>query len=447
MEKTLPADLDAERAVLGAVLMNREALLAIANWLQASHFYFERHAWIYAAMLACLARSTPPDTRTVSDELRRRDQLDSIGGVPYLADLIDATPTSYHVEHYAAIVERTAILRRLIAAGGTIAALGYDEQGELETTLTSAQAHLTEASRRRSSASVVPFSAPLETVFTAMMNGTAPGLPSGFADYDHITGGLHPHNLLILAGRPGHGKTGLALSLALNVADDGRRVLIFELEMSKEELAQRAIAQRSGVDLARIRRHCLNDEQIGAVVDAMGPLSDLPIAVDDSGASTLTEIRARALRELNEHGELGLVIIDYVQLVCVTVQKGRTREQEVAEVSRGLKALAKELRCPVLALAQLNRAIEHRSDAIPTLADLRESGQLEQDADQVLFIVRPELLDKDTSEKGLGLLYIAKHRNGPMGVTPLRFDAATTRFQTLSHRTPDYQPRQWRDNA
>lgn len=440
-EKTLPANLDAERATLGSVLMNRDALLVIAPWLHPPMFYAERHAWIYAAMLQCLACGTPPDARMVSDELRRRGQLDQLGGLPYLAELIEAVPTSYHVEHYARIVERCSVLRALIAAGARIAALGYDEQTDLESTIEQAQAVLTRAAHRTNDGAIAPLGQALHEVYNAMMDDEhgPPGCPIGLRDYDEMTGGLHDGNLIIAAGRPGHGKTGLALSIALNLAERDKRVLIFELEMSRDELAQRTIAQRSGVDLSRITRHRLGAEEIDRIVDAMGGLCDLSVDVDETGAASLSDIRTRALRHATMHGRLDLVIVDYIQLVRVNLP-GRTREQEVAEVSRGLKALAKELRCPVLALAQLNRGVEHRSDPRPLLADLRDSGQLEQDADQVMFVFREELHDKDTDKKGIAELIIAKHRNGPLGVAPLRFEASTTRFMDLSYRLPDAGP-------
>jgi replicative DNA helicase len=436
----LPQNIEAEKATLGSILLNREAIVAVAPWLLAEYFYMDRHAQIYEAMLACYNARIPPDTRTVSEELRRRDRLDSCGGVPYLSDLVDTVPTSYHVEYYARIVERTALLRKLINAGGKIAALGYDEREELENTLDQAEQTLFEVSQRRSNQDFIHIGQVIDSYYEQINylqehRGEVVGVPSGFRDLDELTGGLQQSDLIILAARPSVGKTSFALSLGYNVATRHQRnVGIFSLEMSRDQLVQRLLAMDTRIDSHRLRTGHLNESDLQNVMESMGRLAAVPIYIEDTPGLSIMEVRSKA-RRLQSQSGVDLIIIDYLQLMAG--KRSDNRVQEVSEISRGLKALARELNVPVIALSQLSRAVEGRQSHIPMLSDLRESGSIEQDADIVMFIYREELYDKETDKKGIAELHIAKHRNGPIGVVPMRFDSATTRFDDLTYRTPE----------
>jgi replicative DNA helicase len=428
-----PSSVDAEKAVLGSILLNRDAIVAIADWLRSGDFYYERHGQIYQAMLNCYRKRIPPDTRTVAEALSSSGQLEDIGGVMYLSDLVDAVPSSYHVEYYARTVEAHAIRRALITCGGKIASLGFDTMREVDELLPEAQALLTEATRRSAREQATQLVDVANETFNRLTNGVLPGVLTGYYAYDRLTGGLHPGTLVVLGGRPGNGKSALAACLAERLAGDGMQVLFYSLEMTKEELTQRLIAMRADVDLLAIRRHHLSAAQMDRVVDAMGPVGQLPIWIDDTPSLTLPDMRTRALRFAAERGPIGLLIVDYLQLVQAPIGRGENRAQAVGAVSRGLKALAKELHIPVLALAQLNREFDRRADPVPELADLRESGDIEADADQVAFIVRPELYDRD-ADKNTAVLHIKKHRGGPIGKIALRFDAPTTRLDNLEER-------------
>ena len=435
-ERTLPYDIDAERATLGSVLMNREAIVPIAPWLVSPAFYLDTHGWIYDAMLACYRDHIPPDVRMVADRLRTANRLDAIGGYVYLAELLDAVPTSHHVEHYARIVERCAVQRKGILAAGKIAQIMY-EASDIEQAIAQAQTELTTATMRGSAAGgLEPIGTVLSRRFDAITGGRVPGLATGLADYDRITGGLMPGRLIILAGRPGQGKTALATQAAVYAAEQGKTVAFFSLEMPREEVADRIAAARGEINTQALTQHRLNDDQTGSLVDVCGWAQALPLYIDDTPGVTVDFIRAIAMRLRLERDALDLVIVDYLQLMSAPRRDGN-RVQEVSEISRGLKALAKELRCPVVALAQLSRAVDARSDPTPVLSDLRESGQIEADADQVVFIVRPELYGK-TERRGMADLTIAKHRGGALGKVELKFDAQYTRFFNVEkYRAPE----------
>ncbi len=440
MDKSLPVNIDAERAVLGSILLNREAIVPIAAWLQPDDFYMEHHAWVYEASLACYNSRIPPDLRTVSDELRRRERLDGIGGLRMLASITESVPTSYHIEYYARIVQRTALLRRLINAGDRISSLGYDEAPEIEETLDKAESVLFEISQRRSTQDFVHIGSVIDTYYEQINylqehRGEVVGVPTGFRDLDEITGGLQRSDLIILAARPGVGKTSFVMSLAYNVAMQSQGTVgVFSLEMSREQLVQRLLAMETKIDTHKLRTGQVREQELSTVMDAMGRLAAIPIYIEDTPGQNIMEVRSKARRLQSQTG-IDLIIIDYLQLM-----QGRGREnrvQEVGEISRGLKALAREINVPVIALSQLSRAVEGRTSHVPMLSDLRESGSIEQDADIVMFIYREELYDKETDKKGIAELHIAKHRNGPVGVVPMRFDAGTTRFSDLTYRTPD----------
>jgi len=378
----LPHNIEAEKATLGSILLNREAIVAVAPWLLPSYFYMERHAQLYEAMLACYNARIPPDTRTVSEELRRRNQLDAVGGIMYLSALVDTVPTSYHVEYYARIIERTALLRQLISAGGKIAALGYNEQDELEDTLDKAEQTLFDVSQRRSTQDFVPISQVIDSYYEQINylqehRGEVVGVPTGFRDLDEITGGLQQSDLIILAARPSVGKTSLVLSLAYNVATRHQRTVgIFSLEMSRDQLVQRLISMDTRIDTHRLRTGHVGEAELQVVMDSMGRLAAVPIYIEDTPGLSIMEVRSKA-RRLQSQAGVDLIIIDYLQLMAG--RRTENRVQEVSEISRGLKALARELNVPVIALSQLSRAVEGRTSHVPMLSDLRESGCLAGD--------------------------------------------------------------------
>jgi replicative DNA helicase len=438
VDKSLPFDLDAERATLGSMLLQRDAIIAVDGWLAPDHFYLEQHAWVYEAMVACYRRRVPPDLATISDELRRRDQLELIGGLPYLIELANAVPTAVHVEYYGRIVERTAVLRRLIGAGGQIAALGFVEDDELAATLDRAQAALDAVATRPGANEFVPLRDVADDYFAYIQARTTQGVelvgvPTGYVDLDAVLGGLARGAFHILAARPGVGKTALSLSIAYNAARQGHRVGIVSLEMSREQLGQRLLAMHTGLDLQRLRLGQVRDAELPGLLAALAELAELPIAIEDTAGQTVAELRAKA-RRLQAKGGLDLLIVDYIQLLQgANAREGRV--QEVSAISRGLANLARELDVPLLALSQLSRNVEGRATHVPMLSDLRDSGSLEQDASVVMFIYREELYDRESDKQGIAEIHIAKHRQGPTGVVPLRFDAATTRFGNLAHYT------------
>lgn len=439
----LPQNIEAERATLACLLTNRDAIALVAHWLTADLFYLDRHGLIATAIHSLFARRTPPDLRTVADELRRRDQLDQIGGIDYLIGLSDELPTSYHVEYYAKEVERCAVLRKLVTAGAQIAAIGYDDRLLTDQAIGDAQQALSAVGNRASSAGLVALGDLIDREYSRLekvANGesTASGVKTGFRDLDDLTGGLQDQDLIILAARPSVGKSALMACIAANVAQAGAcDALIFSLEMSKEQLMQRMASMRSQVDSHRIRTLQMSERDSQAYMGALGDLYSLPLHIDDTPAVTVGAVRSAAYRHQAARNRPLIILVDYLQLMTAPGFKSDDRVGAVSAISRELKALAKELRCPVVALSQLSRAVEGRQSHIPMLSDLRDSGGIEQDADIVLFLYREEMYDKATDKKGIAELHIAKARNGPIGVIPLRFDASTTRFDTLSYRTAE----------
>lgn len=437
--RVVPFDLMAERSTLGAILLDRDAIVAVAPWLVPELFYLEKHALVYQAMLACANRREPPDLATVAGELRRMEQLDLVGGLAFLGELASEVPTAVHIEYYARIVEKTAIRRRLIEAGGNIAARGYDETEELEATLADAEAELATVHNRRGQQSYQSFAQIASSLFTLIekaqeQRGDLSGLSTGYTDLDALTGGLQKSDLILLAARPSVGKSAFAMSLAYNCAKlSAARVGVFSLEMGREQLMQRVLAMHTGIDMQRLRTGNLRGDELSIAFDGLGFLSELPISIEDTPGLSIGELRAKARRM---HAEIGLdlLLIDYLQLMAGGSggRNHQNRQEVVSEISRGLKAIARELNIPVIALSQLSRAVEGRASHIPMLSDLRESGSLEQDADIVWFIYRDELYDEESEKQGIAEIITAKHRNGPLGVTPLRFEARTTQFQNLT---------------
>ena len=430
-ERSIPFDVQAERAVLGAILLERDAILAVSDTLQPDDFYLEKHALIYQAMLACLAQRVPPDFATVADALRRREQLALVGGIAILGDLLAEVPTAVHIAYYAATVTRTATLRRLIQAGGTISALGYDEQPELDVTLDQAEQTLFAVSQRQRGADFVPASTVAQHYFDDIQRDEAEQVtPTGLCDLDRqLNGGMRPGQLVMLAARPGMGKTGLALGITHHLAVRQRRsVGVVSLEMRRTELFQRLLAIHTGVDTRQV------DAQVRQgnpqLMDALGILAAAPFALEDSAMLSVMDVRSKA-RRLAAVRPLDLLIVDYLQLL-IGDTAAINRVDEVSRISRQLKLLARELQCPILALSQLSREVEKRASKVPQLSDLRDSGSLEQDADIVIFIYREDATDPKASRAGEAELHIAKQRNGPLGKVPVRFDAPTIRFTNLS---------------
>ncbi|MHB1004635.1 MAG: replicative DNA helicase [Chloroflexota bacterium] len=434
-ERLPPHSIEAEEAVLGSVLIDREAIGSIASFLRDADFYRDRNREIYASALTLYDRREPTDVLTVRDELERRGKLEDVGGAAYLASLSAGVPTAVHVEFYARIVERTSVLRRLIGAAGQIAALGYDQQAEeVDVLLDKAERALFAVSQRRQTRDFVPLHTALKEYFDTIdylheHKGEVMGVPSGFRDLDQMTGGLHASDLVIVAGRPAVGKTSFVLTIAHNAAVKFQvPVAIFSLEMSVEQLVQRLLCSEAAVDAHRLRSGFIDEFEWHRISHAFGVLSEAPIYIDDTANITTLELRAKARRMKVEHN-IQLLIIDYLQLM-----QGRgleNRVQEVTEISRGLKILARELDIPVIALSQLSRAVESRQDHRPVLSDLRESGSIEQDADIVMFLHREELYKRDTERKNIADVIVAKHRNGPTGDVTLRFFPAQTRFADL----------------
>ena len=438
----LPHNLDAERAVLGSILLNRDALAAVAPWLKPEMFYMARHADIYRAMLDLFVRRTPTDTRTVSAALKQRGQLDSVGGISYISDLIDAVPTSYHIGYYAAFVEDAAFHRNLIALGGRLAARGYDTSTSADDLRAEALTLFSETVGKRGQASGQTLDEMMRDLMDQFGKEHPPAISTGLYDLDAIIYGIRKDRLITIAGRPGHGKSALALTIACNVARQGHTGLFFSMEMSQEEIAQRTLSMTSGIDGAAIQAYKLDDHEIAIATEAAMRAGEWPLTVH-SGGYTLMDIRTLTLQHIAEHGDLSFVVVDYVGLVRPGNAKGMTRQQQIGEITRGLKALAMETHADVIMLAQLNREIEGRESAIPTLSDLREAGDIENDSNIVLFVINPEKFDPNTADKGKGIVYVSKHRGGKTGKTELLFNAALTRFD---NKAPEWREVEGYDN-
>ena len=438
-ERLPPHNIEAEQAVLGSLLIDRDAIIRIASFLRPDDFYRGSHAILYETLLELYNRRVPADFVTIVDELERIGRLDDVGGVSYLTELLNVVPSAVHVEYYARIVERTATLRRLIRAGTEIVRLGFDEAIETDEAIERAERLIFNVSQRRVSRDFVSIGAVLEQFFEKLDHiqhnrGQILGIPTGFIDLDKLTGGLQRSDLIILAARPAIGKTSFQLSIAHHAAVKAKKVVaIFSLEMSAEQLVQRLLSMETGVDMHRLRLGSIDDQEWDAITRAFGRLAEAKIFIDDNPSMTVTELRSKARRLMAEHG-LDLVIVDYLQFMHA--RHAESRVQEISEISRGLKALARELNVPVLALSQLSRAVEIRADHRPLLSDLRESGSLEQDADVVMFIYRDEVYNPDTVYRGIAEIIVAKHRNGPTDTIYLRFFERTARFADLERYEP-----------
>lgn len=440
VERLPPHNLEAEQSVLGSLLIDRDAVIRVASFLKPEDFFRSAHATIFQAIVDLYNRREPPDFVTVVDELERRERLDEVGGVAYITELMNAVPTAVHVEYYGRIVERTATLRRLIDAGSEIVRIGYDESLDIDEALERAEQAIFDVSQRRSTRDFTSIAEVLEQYFDKLdaiqhQRGTVIGVPTGFADLDKLTGGLQRSDLIILAARPAVGKTSFQLGIAHNAAVQyGKTVAIFSLEMSAEQLVQRLLAMETGVDSHRLRLGLINDDEWDQISRAFGRLAEAKIFIDDTPSINIMELRSKARRLMAEHG-VDLIIVDYLQLA--QGRRAENRVQEISDISRSLKGLARELNVPVLALSQLSRAVEARTDHRPMLSDLRESGSIEQDADIVMFIYREDVYDPDTEKKGIAEIIVAKHRNGPTDTISLRFFDRTARFADLElYREP-----------
>ncbi|MBI3115679.1 MAG: replicative DNA helicase [Candidatus Kerfeldbacteria bacterium] len=436
VEKVPPQNHEAEQSVLGALLIDKEAIVKVADSLRPEDFYRDTHGMIYQAMLDVYEAREPIDLVSLTNRLSEKERLELIGGRTYLSQLANVVPTASHVAQYAGIVQRKATLRRLISAASDIARLGYEESDNVDQTLDQAEQRVFEVSQKYLKQRFVPLKAVLTEAFERIDDihkepGKLRGTPTGFSDLDRLLAGLQKSDLIILASRPSVGKTTLALDIARLVAIKQKLpVGIFSLEMSKEQLVDRLICAEGGVDMWKMRTGRLSeDEDFSNIGHAMGVLSEAPIFIDDSAVTSVMEMRTKARRLQSEHG-LGLLVVDYLQLL-----EGRAslenRVQQVAEITRGLKGIAKELNIPVLALSQLSRATEARTPPIPKLADLRESGSIEQDADVVLFIYREAMYKHDTDRPNIAQIFVAKHRNGPTGQLELFFDHDKVSFRNL----------------
>ncbi|HLH63769.1 MAG TPA: replicative DNA helicase [Ktedonobacteraceae bacterium] len=442
MEKLLPQNIEAEAGVLGSIIIDPEAIVQVSDFLRPEDFYRDAHRTIYEVILRLYEEHSPADFITICDELERLNKLEEVGGASYITSLVNQVPTSGNIEFYGRIVERTSILRRLIHAAGQIAAIAYEE-GDADVALDKAEQLIFEISQGHAR---TDFSH-VRDILADYMNkleqlherrGTIVGVPTGFTDLDRLTGGLQKSDLIVLAARPGVGKSSLALSLAHNAAIKHQiSIAIFSLEMSKEQLAQRLLSMDASIDQQRLRTGWIEEDEWERIVYAMDTLSEANIWIDDTAGISTMEMRSKARRLQAEHG-VDLIIVDYLQLMQATIggKRNENRVQEISEISRSLKGLARELNVPILALAQLSRAVESRQSKVPQLSDLRESGSIEQDSDIVMFIYRDDVYNPESERKNIADIIIAKHRNGPVGEISLFFQASQTRFRDLELNSP-----------
>jgi len=440
-----PQNTDAEASLLGAILIDADAIVKIADTVHANDFYDERHKRIFEAVSQLYEKHSPIDVLTLTNQLKTTGFLDMVGGASYITELTNFVPTAAHVEQYAEIVAQKALRRRLIKASQDIVSLGYDESRSLQELVEEAETKLFDVSQQHVKQDVTSLETILEESFERLDElhkdkGKIRGISTGFKDLDNILAGFQRSDLIIIAARPAMGKTALALSLAHNVAvKSATPVLVFSLEMSKEQLVDRILAMESGVDAWALRTGNLSDTDFEKIGQAMGTLSEAPIFIDDTPGITVSDLRTKARRESHTR-PLGLIIVDYLQLMSGgnRFSSDGNRVQEISEISRGLKGVARELNVPLIALSQLSRSVESRSPQIPQLQDLRESGSIEQDADVVSFIYREEYYNPDSDRKNIMDIFIKKHRNGPTGAVELYFERDKQRIRSLDtkHSTP-----------
>jgi len=443
-----PQNVEAEQSVLGTILLADHSLSSVLELLISDDFYKDSHKLIFEAMVVLFEKNEPQDIITVSNQLKDQNLLENAGGVSYLATLTSIVPVTSNITYYAKIIRQKAVLRNLIAVNTEIASRCYEEQGEIETLVDEAEQAIFEIARSKSNQSFTALKNIIPAAFETVeqlykRKEMITGVPTGFPELDKMTAGLQPSDLIILAGRPSMGKTAFAMNIAQNAALlDKTGVAIFSLEMSKEQLAMRLLCSAGHIDSQRVRTGKLHDEDWPKLTRAVGMLTEAPMYLDDTPAISVLEMRAK-VRRLAAQYPLGMIIVDYLQLM-----RGRNsienRTQEISEISRSLKAMAKELKVPVIALSQLNRSLESRPDKRPMMSDLRESGAIEQDADVICFIYRDEVYNKaeDNPNRGIAEIIIGKQRNGPTGTVKLTFIKEFTMFENLSaYDEPDgFQP-------
>jgi replicative DNA helicase len=436
IDRLPPQSLEAEQSILGAILIDRDAVVEVAEFLRPADFYRQANGAIFAAVLELFERREPIDIVTVAETLERSDQLEGIGGRAYLSSLSSSTPTAVHAVQYARIVERKAVLRNLIGAAGRIAGIGYEDPAEIQEAIDRAEAELFAVSQKRIDSGFQKLDSLLHQAYDRLdylhaHRGEISGVRTGFTDLDSLTTGLQKSDLIILAARPSVGKTSLALNIAEHAAvKEKKSVGVFSLEMSKEQLVLRLLSSVANIDSQRLRSGFLEEMDFARIAPAMNALSEAPLYIDDTPSISTMELRTKA-RRLQAEAGLDLVIVDYLQLMqAATTSRDANRVQEVSEISRGLKALARELSVPVVALSQLSRQPEMRNENEPRLSDLRESGAIEQDADLVMFLYREREKGADDGDADGEVIHLklAKHRNGPTGAVELWFKKSQTRF-------------------
>lgn len=439
-----PQDIDAEKGLLGSLMLDKDAIIKVADVLRPDDFYKTAHRNIYKVIEDLFNQGEPIDLISVSSKLKEKEELESIGGVAYLTELINCVPTASHVQTYAQIVQKKRVLRDLIDAGQDIAMMGYDEEQDPDHLLDRAESKIFGITQKSMTSAFLPIKPYLEGAFERIdklskERGSLRGVTTGFNGLDAMLSGLQKSDLIILAARPAMGKSSLSLDIAKNVAlKEKKAVGLFSLEMAKDQLIDRMISSESNIDSWKIRQGMLSHEtdDFDRLQQALGVLSEAPIYIDDTCNCTVLQMKAMA-RRLQASHELGLIVIDYLQLIEPT-NHNISSVQQVTEISRSLKIMARELNVPILALSQLSRAVEQRTPKIPRLSDLRESGSLEQDADIVMFIYREEAYHEDTPRKGIADIIIAKHRNGPIGRVEVGFDKQKASFRNLENNL-DYK--------
>jgi len=435
-----PQNISAEQAALGSMLLQEDAIMHTVEILKPEDFYRKSHEIIYRSISELFDKSNGVDLVTLTEELKRKDLLEKIGGVTYLTNLINSVPTAANIEYYVRIIEEKSILRNLINSATKIVSMGYEEKEDARVLMDKAEHLMFDVSQRNLGQTFIPIKEILQDSFEKIENlyhrkEYITGVPSGFTEFDDITTGFQPSELIIIAGRPGMGKTAFCMNIAQNAAiSKNTSVAIFSLEMSKSQLVQRMLCSEARVDAHNLRKGGLAESDWPTLSMAAGRLSSAPIFIDDSAGATSLEIKAKARRLKAQHN-LGLIIIDYLQLMQNT-SRSENRQQEISEISRSLKALARELNVPVIAASQLSRAVEQRNERRPLLSDLRESGAIEQDADLVVFIYREEYYKPKTEKKGIAEIIISKQRNGPTGKVDLAFIKEYAKFESLS-RMPE----------
>ena len=437
--KIPPHDIEAEQAILGSMLTDKDAVISSIEVLKPDAFYREDNKAIYSAILNLYSKNEPIDIITVKAELVEAGTFERVGGIEYLASLPDKVPTTANVERYIKIVEEKYMLRNLIQSANELISLGYDETGEVDNIFDMAEKKIFDLTQNKNTTGyssikdvLVESFAELEKLYN--QKGSITGVSTGFADLDYKTSGLHGTELIIVAARPAMGKSAFAINLATNAAVQNKvPVAIFNLEMSKEQIGNRILCSEAMVDSNKVKTGQLEDQDWVKLASTLGVLSDAPIYIDDTPGITVMEIRAKC-RKLKMEKNIGMVVIDYLQLIQGSGKRNSSREQEISEISRSLKILAKELDIPVIALSQLSRGVESREDKRPMLSDLRESGAIEQDADIVIFLYRDDYYNEDSEEKNVAEVIMAKHRGGSTGTVKLAWMPSYTKFANLERR-------------